>query len=290
MLRYVGTVYRPPSEAGSLLVQATIGCPHNKCRFCGMYKNKRFKIRPVAETLQDLDEARKQYGSGARTLFFPDGNSIIIKTAGLLKILERARENFPHLERITMYGSARFLALKSVEELRSLKEAGLGRIHMGLESGDDETLDFMCKGATAEESILAGRKVKDAGLELSLYYLVGIGGRGRLEEHALGSAAAVNRIGPDFIRLRTYYAVPEAPLFKDIQEGRFELPSPLEALRELELFISNLDTRSMLLSDHVSNYLNLSGRLPEDQPELLTELREAINRGEPGSMRSLAYL
>ncbi|MFH1136497.1 MAG: RNA polymerase factor sigma-32 [Pseudomonadota bacterium] len=284
-LRYEGTVYRPPSESSSLLIQATIGCPHNKCRFCGMYKDKKFRIRPVDEVLEDLDEARDRFGPHVRTLFLPDGSTIVMKTAGLVRILERARANFPRLERTTVYGSARFINLKSAGELRDLARAGLTRIHMGLESGDDVTLALMNKGSTAARSVEAGIKVREAGLELSVYYLVGIGGRERLREHALGSAAALSAMAPEFIRLRTYQPTPEAPLYRDMETGQFQLPSPREALGELELLIQNVSGPSMLLSDHVSNYLNLSGRLPEDKEDMLAEIREALGREESAPRR-----
>ncbi|MFH1089995.1 MAG: radical SAM protein [Pseudomonadota bacterium] len=289
-MHYQGVVYRPPSEAGSLLIQATLGCPHNKCRFCGMYKDRRFRIRPLSEVLEDLEQARDYYGPRVRTLFLPDGNTIVLKTGSLISILKRARELFPGLERITMYGSARFLAKKSQEELQALQEAGLGRIHMGLESGDDETLRLMKKGATAAESVAAGLKVREAGLELSVYYLVGLGGRQRLQEHALSSAAALSAMRPEFIRLRTYYPTPDTPLYEDIQAGLFEVPSPEEALRELELLVEYTGGPSTLVSDHVSNYLNLSGRLPEDRSELLAEIREALEKRNYPENRYLAWL
>ena len=289
-MRYVGTVFRPPSEAGSLLVQATIGCPHNKCRFCGMYKNKRFRIRPEAEIMEDLEAGARVYGGSVRTLFLPDGNTIIMKTRVLARVLRRARELFPKLERITMYGSARFINVKSDEELAELKAAGLDRVHMGLESGDDETLAYMKKGATAAESEAAGVRIREADIELSAYYLVGLGGRERLEQHAAESARVLSAISPEFIRLRTYYPVPQAPLYEDIQSGRFELPGPLEALRELKILIENLEARSMLLSDHVSNYVNLSGRLPDDRPELLAELETALAADESRFRRVLHNL
>ncbi|MEW5722801.1 MAG: radical SAM protein [Thermodesulfobacteriota bacterium] len=289
-MRYEGTVYRPPSEAGSLLVQATLGCPHNQCLFCGMYKDKRFRIRPTAEVLGDLDEARTKLGAGIRSLFLPDGNSIIIKTRNLARILEHARENFPDLERITVYGSARFLALKSLEELKTLRRAGLSRIHLGLESGDDETLAAMKKGATSAETVAAGLKVREAGLELSAYYLVGLGGRVRLFEHALASARALSAMAPEFVRLRTYLPVPEAPLSRDILAGRFVLPSPFEALGELEILVTNLEAATLILSDHVSNHLNLTGRLPEDRPELLEEIQSARQKDERCDQRRLTRI
>jgi len=148
-MRYEGTVFRPPSEAGSLLIQCTIGCPHNRCTFCPMYKDKRFRIRPVAEIKEDLDMARQTYGDGVRTVFFPDGNTIIMKTPDLAEVLAYTRRLFPRVERLTLYGSARFVNLKSDEEMKRLREAGLSRLHMGMESGDDATLAYIKKGTTA---------------------------------------------------------------------------------------------------------------------------------------------
>lgn len=279
-MRYEGAVFRPPSEAGSLLIQATIGCPHNKCRFCGMYKEKRFKIRLLRDIHEDLDRAREYYGPYIQTLFLPDGNTIAMKASSLVSILEKARENFPHLERITVYGSARYLLLKKPEELKKLKKAGLSRLHMGLESGDDKTLELMEKGATGAESVLAGKKVTEAGIELSVYYLLGLGGRERLAEHAGHSAEAINAMGPDFIRIRTLRASRGTPLYEDVLEGRFQVPSPQEALEELKILVSGLEGSSMLLSDHISNCLNLTGELPGDKEELLNEIEETrIRRG-----------
>jgi len=269
-----GVLYRPPSEAGSLLIQATVGCPHNKCRFCGMYQDTRFRIRLVKDIIEDLDAALDRCGPGVRTLFFPDGNTIVMKTPSLVKILEHAGRNFPHLERITLYGSAKYLFLKSVEELKELHEAGLTRVHMGLESGDDETLRYANKGADAATCVTAGQKVKEAGIELSVYYLIGLGGRARWREHAIESARVINAMKPDFIRLRTFSPTEGTPIYQDALDGRFETPSPHEALDELKLLVSALDGPFMLLSDHIASYFNLTGELPGDKPELLAEIEE----------------
>jgi radical SAM superfamily enzyme YgiQ (UPF0313 family) len=244
-----------------------------------MYKDKRFKIRPLADIFQDIDEAGRRLGGRVKTLFLPDGNTILIKTASLVQILARARQQLPNLERITMYGSARFINRKGPEEWRSLAEAGLSRVHMGLESGDDVTLARMNKGATAEEMIAAGRAVRRAGIELSVYYLVGLGGTERWAEHARASAEAINAMAPDFIRLRTLVPVPNAPLFQDVENKRFQPADPKVILDELQVLVDNLGVNANLVSDHVSNYLNLSGRLPEDRPELLAEINAAIQRG-----------
>ena len=291
-MRYEGTVYRPPSEANSLLIQATIGCPHNKCSFCSMYKDSRFKIRPVDEIKEDLLAARQYYGEFVESLFFPDGNTIIMKTAQLVEIITYARELFPHLQRITVYGSARFVNKKSVEELQQLKDAGLSRIHTGMESGDDVTLQRIHKGTTAAEIIEAGLKLKKVGIDTSEYYLVGIGGKERWREHALESARVLSAFSPDFIRLRTFVPVPGTPIYDEYKQGSFELLSPHEALQEIGLLISNLHCEgSYVLSDHVSNYWNISGRLPEDREIMLDGIKTALavpeNRFRPAEISRL---
>jgi radical SAM superfamily enzyme YgiQ (UPF0313 family) len=275
-MRYEEPVYRPPSEAASLLIQATIGCPHNKCTFCGMYKGKRFRIRRVEEIKEDLQTAREFHGSGVRSLFLPDANTIFMKTSQLIEILQFARELFPHLERITVYGSAKFIKLKSLEELKSLRAAGLSRIHAGLESGDDVLLARLRKGATANEMIEAGLKVKEAGIELSEYILIGIGGLERTKEHALESARVLNAINPHFIRLRTWVPVPSAPLYKDYASGKFKLLSPYDALAETRLLIENLNITSYLASDHISNFINLNGQLPQAKEDFLAAIDKAL--------------
>lgn len=279
-MRYEGTVYRPPSEANSLLIQATIGCPHNKCTFCGMYKGTKFRLRKVAEIKEDLQMARDHYGDWIKTVFFPDGNTIIMKTNDLLEIFNFTRQMFPRLERITVYGSARFIVLKTLDELKQLKEAGLARIHSGMESGDDIVLQHIQKGTTAEQLIQAGRLVKDAGIELSEYVLLGIGGRRRTVEHAVNSAVVLNAIDPDFIRLRTYTPHKKTPLYQELKSGEFQLPSPHEIIREIRLFIENLHVTSRLYSDHISNYVDVNGRLPADQAKMLALLDYALTVDE----------
>jgi radical SAM superfamily enzyme YgiQ (UPF0313 family) len=280
-LRYEGTVYRPPSEAHSLLIQATIGCPHNKCTFCTMYKDTRFRLRPVHEIKEDLDMARDYYGEGIHSLFFPDGNTIIMKTDQLEEIFLYARQLFPKLQRITVYGSARFVNKKSLEDLQRLKAAGLTRVHTGMESGDDVTLEKIKKGVTSAEIIEAGLKLKQAGIQTSEYYLVGIGGLERTREHALESARVLSAISPDFIRLRTFVPVPNTPLYKDYHQGRFQLLSPHQALHEVRLLVENLECdNSILLSDHVSNYWDVQGIIPRDRQEMLAQIDYALQIDE----------
>ncbi len=276
-MRYEGTVYRPPSEAGSLLIQATIGCPHNKCSFCSMYKGTKFRLRPVNEIKEDLLAARDYYGEYVNSLFFPDGNTIIMKTEQLVEILEYAKSLFPHLERITVYGSAKFINRKSQHDTERLKSAGLTRVHTGMESGDDVVLERINKGTTSDEIISAGKKLKAAGIDTSEYYLVGIGGLERSREHALASARVLSSFSPDFIRLRTFVPIPGTPLYEDFQSGAFQLLNPHQALTEIKLLIENLDCQNtIVLSDHVSNYWDVNGLLLRDRGKMLMALEQGL--------------
>lgn len=268
-MRYEGTVYRPPSEAESLLIQATIGCPHNSCTFCGMYRNAKFRIRSVSDIKEDLLMAQNYHGENVQSIFFPDGNTILMKTSQLVDILNYARELFPYLKRMTVYGSAKYFKLKKLNEFLLLKEAGLTRIHSGMESGDDEVLRRIKKGFTASEMIEEGLKVREAGIQLSEYILLGIGGRERTEEHALESARVLNAFTPDFVRLRTYIPWKGTPLYDDYKQGHFLQLSPYETLRETRLLIANLEGPFELLSDHISNFARIDGNIPIDKPEML---------------------
>ena len=280
-MRYEGTVYRPPSEANSLLIQATIGCPHNKCTFCQMYKGTRFRLRPVHEIKEDLAMARDYYGDGMYSIFFPDGNTIIMKTDQLEEIFQYAGELFPKLQRITVYGSARFVNKKSLEDLRRLKAAGLTRVHTGMESGDDVTLERINKGVTSAEIVEAGLKLKQAGLQTSEYYLVGIGGLERTREHALESARVLSQISPDYIRLRTFVPVPNTPLYEEYHQGKFKLLSAHQALQEVRLLVEHLECdNSTVLSDHVSNYWDVQGVIPDDRADMLASIDHALQIDE----------
>lgn len=280
-MRYEGVVYRPPSEANSVLIQATIGCPHNKCTFCAMYKNTRFRIRPVEEIKEDLQKAREYYGAWVDSIFFPDGNTMAMKTDQLVEIFDYARELFPNLKRITVYGSARFVNKKSTNDIMRLKEAGLSRVHTGMETGDDFLLERICKGTTSAGIIEAGLKLKAAGIDTSEYYLAGIGGRAYSEQHAVNSARVLSAFSPDFIRIRTFVPIPGTPLYEEYERGEFELLTPHEAIREIRTLVENLECQgSMLLSDHVSNYVNVQGPLPTAKPIMIRELNRALKIDE----------
>lgn len=279
-MRYQGLIYRPPSEADSLLIQATVGCPHNRCTFCMVYKGTRFKVRPTQEIKEDLAEAQRQFGDRIPTLFFPAGNTIAMPAAALAEICRYSHELFPHLKRITVYGSSQYICRKGPEKMRLLAEAGLTRIHAGVESGDDEILRQMQKGATAAEHIAAGRLLREAGMEMSAYIVLGLGGKERSESHARESARVISEIQPDYLRLRTLVPKVNTPLLEEVLAGRFAMLSPHEVLRETRLLIKEIDTHTQVVSDHYTNYVNVTGRLPEDRGVMLAVIDRALARDE----------
>ncbi len=277
-MRYEGPIYRPPSEADSLLIQATVGCPHNKCSFCMVYKKgPGFKVRPVREICEDLEEAFQFYGDRVKSLFFPAGNTIAMPTDDLAAISRYAVERFPALQRITVYGSSQYIDRKGQGDLIALRQAGLSRIHVGLESGDDTILRQVKKGTDASQQIRAGQIVKAAGIQLSAYVILGLGGVGRSQAHALKTAEALNAIQPDFVRLRTLVPKINTLLLHQIKKGRFQLLSPFQVLEETRLLLQNLRCRTTLTSDHYTNYLNLRGNLPDDTDRLLGEIERALS-------------
>ena len=262
-------LYRPPSEAHSLLIRATRGCPWNRCGFCSMYRNLRFSIRSVGEVKSDIDRVSELLGDSPKTAFIGDSNSLIMKTDELCEIIRYLYRKFPCLERVTTYGRAHTILKKGVEDMRKLSEAGLSRVHVGLETGDDELLALVKKGVTGDEAIRAGLIVKEAGLTLSEYVILGLGGKRMWEQHARGTARALNAIDPDFIRLRTLMVIDGTGIAEMIKEGAFTPSTPTEILIEERLLIEELDVTGELLSDHVSNYLSINGKLPDQKDEML---------------------
>ena len=280
-MHYEGPIYRPPSEADSLLVQATVGCPHNKCTFCMTYKKgPPFKVRSVQEIKTDLDQAKEKFGDLIQTLFFPAGNTIAMPTDDLAQICTYARSLFPRLKRVTVYGSSRYIHKKGLADLVMLKESGLSRIHVGLESGDDEVLRRIKKGSNASEQIEAGRWVIEAGIELSEYIILGMGGKERTEAHALETARALNAINPHFIRLRTFLPKVNTLLLHQIGKGQFQILTAHEVLTETRQIIEHLDVTSMIYSDHYTNYVNVHGRMPKEKERMLQVIDGALEKDE----------
>lgn len=278
-MRYEGTVYRPPSEGDSVIIQATIGCPHNHCRFCTLYKRKRFRIRKVDDILEDIDAAARYYPPRfARTVFLADGNTVIMRTAHLLRILERIREAFPAVQRITSYGASQYFMKKSPLEWRELRDAGLSRIHCGMETGHDPLLALTNKGCTAHDHIVGGQRVREAGIELSMYYLAGLGGLTMREGHAVDSARVLNAVAPEFIRIRTFTPMRGTPMGDDFAAGAFSLPEPHDVLRELRLLVEHLDVQSRFYSDHWLNFADVHGILPNDKDRMLAVIDRALEQ------------
>ncbi len=218
-MQYEGDVYRPPSEARSLIIQVTIGCSHNKCTFCHMYTDKQFRVRKREEILADLDECRDTYGPYVQRVFFADGDALVVKTELLLELLHYVKKNFPYAERITSYGTAKDVLRKSEEELVALRKAGLAMIYLGAESGDDEVLVHIQKGETAAEIIAAGQKLKRCGIQTSVTLISGLGGSAGMEAHAVKSAELINAMNPEYASILTLHLSPESPMAKEIQRG-----------------------------------------------------------------------
>jgi radical SAM superfamily enzyme YgiQ (UPF0313 family) len=254
---------RPPSEAYSLLIRVMRGCPWNYCTFCAAYKGYPRKniIRSVAEVQADIDELRASvdqllvqgYEGEPTRAFLADSNAIVVKTGDLIEIVRHLRQVFPSLERVTSYGRAKTVLSKKLDELQQLKEAGLTRLHLGLESGDDEVLGRVKKGATAEEMIEAGRKAKEAGFELSEYVMPGLGGKGASRQHVQGTARVLNAIDPHYVRMRPFMLVPGTPLWEEYAAGDFEPLSRYEVLEEIGALVEGLEVISRVCFDHYAN-------------------------------------
>ncbi len=276
MLPYEEPLFRPPCEANSLIVQVTLGCPHNRCVFCGMYKMKRYRVRDVEEVKADLRKARLLY-SYVPSIFLADGNTVAMNSEKLAEIIAYARDLFPEVERVSSYGGARFLKGKPVKALRRLREAGLDIIYLGLESGDDEILDRMDKGVDSAGMIEAARRVKEAGIDLSVYILLGLGGEDLWLQHAENTARVLNAMQPHYIRPRTLALLPGIPLYEEASEGRFREAGGETVMRELKVMLERLEMEdAWFLSDHISNYVPIYGHLPEDRENMLASVEMAL--------------
>ncbi len=275
-MRYYGEVYRPPSEAYSLIVQVTYGCSHNTCAFCSMYKNKRFALRPMEEILEDFKEAAARYGKNVKRIFLADGDALIRKTEDLLLILDEVRKLFPNLERTTSYASPASLLLKSQEELSKLKEHGLEMVYLGLESGCNEVLKKIQKGYLAEEIVQAGCKARKAGMKLSVTAISGLGSRELSKKHALETAKAFSAMNPEYIGILTLEVIEGTPMYDWTREGSFELLNPVEILEETKTLVQNLDSPgSIFRANHASNYLPLKGTFNQDREMILEQIKMA---------------
>ena len=284
-------LYRPPGEWKSYLLQCTIGCSNNKCTFCGMYKEKQFRIRPTEEILEDIDMARAYYGPRLQRVFLMDGDAIIIKTEDMLRILHKLYSTFPKLEKVTVYAGPRSTLSKSLDELKELHKAGLSRAYLGVESGSEAVLDFVHKGCTAQQMLQAGQNLVEAGIDLWVTVILGITGQGGdWEEHILSTAKMINEMKPRHLSAMTFAPAKGTPLGEDVLAGRFKVCTPDQVLEECRLLLEHLDVDPLhFTSNHASNYLPLKGGLPEDKEKFLSmidqalagkiRLRKTLNRG-----------
>jgi len=289
-MQYEGTIIRPPSEANSIILQVTLGCSHNKCSFCGAYKDKIFQIKsdPVINT--DIDFAARSC-QGLKRVFLADGDALIIPHLRLVSILKRIRKKLPQVNRISLYGNAKSIRSKNIEQLTELKELGLHRVYMGLESGHDQVLEEICKGETATSMIAAAQKIKESKLFLSVTVLLGIGGIERSHSHARRTAETLNKMQPNQVAALTLMVLETTPLAQRVQSGCFTVPDRQQLLQELYTLIDNLFLdRCQFHSNHASNYLPIEGRLPRDKNNLLHSINQALaglTPLVPESMRGL---
>lgn len=289
-MQYEGDVYRPPSEARSLIIQVTIGCSHNTCTFCHMYTGKQFRIRKREEILADLEECSREFGKYVRRVFFADGDALIVKTPLLLELLAYVKDHFPNVERVTAYGTASDVLRKSEEELRALANAGLEMVYLGAESGDDEILLQIKKGQTAAELIEAGRKLKRCGIKTSVTLISGLGGPEGMEKHALGSARLINEMNPEYAAILSLQLREDSPMAQEVLRGERKLLTADQTVEETEIFLNAIDSPGTIFrSNHASNYVSLAGVFNDDIPEMLEQLEDAKARHHyrPEWMREL---
>lgn len=311
---------RPPSEARSLMLRVTRNCPWNRCKFCGLYNDEKFSMRSVEHIIKDIDLIKKYTDliinelknsnsdfmniaksvgqskdddinafqsamqwiqGGMESVFLQDGNSIIFKPSDLERVLLHLRKQFPSVKRITTYARSKNLFRMKDEDLKMLANAGLNRIHIGMESGSDPVLELVNKGVTKQEQIIAGQKVKKAGIELSVYYMPGLGGKALTRENALDTADVFNQVNPDFIRIRTLAVPQSVELYEDVEAGTFTKLTDIETMEELKMFVGALNgIQSSLMSDHILNLLQeLEGKLPQDKPAMLDKIERFFSMG-----------
>jgi radical SAM superfamily enzyme YgiQ (UPF0313 family) len=285
-LKYEGDLFRPPSEAGSLILQATIGCSHNRCTFCAMYKRKKYRERSLEEILTEIKGAAN-YFPHTKRVFLADGNALAIATDKLLEILQQLDNAFPLLERVTLYGNPHDLLEKSIAEFQQLGQSKLGMIYLGVESGSAKVLDAVKKGVTPDQMAAGAAKVKAAGIPLSVTVLNGLAGVEGSVEHAEATARLLNRMDPEYIGLLSLITVPGTTMHRQFKEGLLTALSPWQLLEEIRMIVSGLKlTNSVFRANHASNYLPLKATLPRDKDSLLAALDQFIARKAPGSLKS----
>jgi len=285
-MRYEGNIFRPFSEASSYLLQCTVGCSHNRCTFCGMYKDKRYRVRSLEEIREDIRMARERLGD-VEKVFLCDGDAVAIDTETLLEILASLKEAFPSLRHVGSYVGPRSTLDKSMEELRALRAAGLTKAYLGVETGDDALLAKVRKGVTAVEMLRAGQNLAEAGMNLSSMVLLGLAGRGEASRrHAVATAAITNAMKPRYLAALTVTPVPGTVLYEELRRGDFELPDPFETLEEMKLIFEHITIDDVkFVGVHASNYLPVNGTLQRDRDRMLREVNAVLENRNISALR-----
>lgn len=274
---YSQPLYRPPSEARSLIIQVTEGCSHNKCRFCYMYKCKQFRLKSKEEIIEHIEWLKPMYKNTER-IFLADGNVLCLKTEKLLELLKYIKGEFPHVQRISSYSGPLDLIRKTDEELKLIRDAGLELLYMGVESGSDKVLAMMEKGASQKEMIEAGQKAIKAGFKFSCMIISGLGGTDYMEEHALESAKVISAINPHYFSLLRLVVDEDSELAEDVRQGKFHLLEPMQIIDENIIMLENMDlTDCVFRANHISNLVNLGGTLNRDKDMLVQKLKDLRN-------------
>ncbi len=276
-MRYEGNIYRPPSEARSLILQVTIGCAHNKCTFCSMFIDKEFRVRNEEEVFEDLDSARKKYRAVDK-VFLADGDALCLTTDKLLRILAYIKKTFPECRRVGVYGTPQDTLNKSEEDLIKLREAGLGIVYIGAESGSEQVIKNIKKGVTRQQIIDAVKKLEASGLAASVTFISGLGGKELWQEHAVETGKMISEMGASYVGLLTLMVERGTELTADIEAGKFQLLSGAEIVEETALMMENINVTEecVFRSNHASNYVSLSGTLPQDKNEMMEDLEHVL--------------
>jgi len=276
-MRYEGDIYRPPSEAYSLLLQVTVGCTHNKCTFCSMYKDKKFHLRRMDEVIEDIEDARKSYKYVER-IFLCDGDALCLSNEKLMIILKKIQELFPECKRVNVYGRANDVLHKTPDELKELYENGVKMIYLGAESGSDEVLKKIQKGETAEDLIKAVHAIEESGIKASVTFISGIAGKAGWREHAVKTGEMISKMNASYVALLTLMLDPRASIMREVESGELELLTPEEIVAETYLMMEHMNPTKPVVfrSNHASNYLSLRGNLPEDKQHMMGLLKKAM--------------
>ncbi len=285
-LNYEGSIWRPPSEARSLILQATVGCSHNACTFCVSYKNKTYRVRGTKGIEKDLESLPESIKNRTRRVFLADGNALAMDSEEMLQVLAALKRELPALERVGTYGYAKDVRNKSQQDLENLRDAGLGIVYLGLETGDDELLRWARKGVTTQENVEASLKIRNAGIPLSITVILGMGGTDKSSQHAVCTADALNRIDPEFIGALTLMIPQGTPLHKLMERGEFQPMKPFDILKELRVLVANFELSECIFrTNHASNYLPVRGTLNRDKPKVLQTLDNAIESRDDQLLR-----